>query len=77
MAKGAEDAPGRTPTRLTGRPNREARPPGAQPVDRDSSLERPDTPVDQKKTGPGGPRGPEMFQPGGRQLYLVQGPSTE
>ena len=76
-AEGAEDTPGRTPTRAIGHLTRKAGAPGAQPVDRDSSLERPDSPIYHRETGPGGPMDPERFQPGGRQLYLVQGPSTE
>ena len=77
LVEGAEDTPGGAPTRSTGRPTREAGSPGAQPVDRGSDLESPDTPGDPKKTGPGGPMVPGMVQPGGRQMYLVQGPSTE
>ena len=58
LAEGAEDTPGGTPTRLTGCLTRKAGSPGAQPVDGDSSLERPDSPIGQGDTGPGGPMDP-------------------
>ena len=45
--------------------------------ERDSSLESSETPRGQEETGVGGPVDPEMYQLGGRQLYLGPGPSTK
>ena len=43
-------------------------------MDSDSSTERPDTPGDPRKTGPGGPTSPEIAQPGGNQIAAYRPP---
>ena len=77
LAGGVEDALEGSIPRPTGRLTRKVERPGALPGERDSSLERSDLPRGQEETGLGGPMDPEMYQLGGRQLYLVPAPSTK
>ena len=62
---GAEDALRGTTPRSTGRLTRKVGTPGALPGERDSSLERSDSPSGQEEAEVGDPMDPEMHQLGG------------
>ena len=77
LAEGSKEALRGSIPRMRGCLTRKVGTPGDRLGERDRSLERSNSPWGQDEKGLGGPRGPERYQIGGRQLHLIPATSKK